>query len=209
MDRFYWIQALFILVSFITGTISYILNPTKDKLMVLPVYCLLSFLTTSLSTTNDFKYMSPVFINLFTIFEFFLFSTLIAIIIGLNKIKVIYIIMTLVYCIFALDALNRIQILIKYIRTDLIVMENVFLTVFCMLFFKNLLFMPYKGLKGDATFWIISGLTVYFCLTTPYHIMFNIINSRNKASYYTINWICNIVMHCLFIKGFLCRIKKT
>lgn len=208
MDRFYWLQAIVILCSFITGIVSYVKNPIRDKLVILPVYCLLSFLTTSISTTSEFKH-NPILINIFTIFEFFIFSFLFTKILPYKKIKKVFSVFTILFVILSVNALYHLRISVTHVMLILILAENLIMTIYCLIYFHSLV---NNGISvndnSNATSSILTGVALYFCLTTPYYIFYNTLDLEIRLFLYIINCSCNIIMHCFFIKGFLCRLKK-
>jgi hypothetical protein len=101
---------------------------------------------------------------------------------------------------------------IKSLDYDLIGFTNIVKCAFCIMYFFSIFSdIPNLDLKKDPKFWIISGLL--FCSTVSTPVFLSAGYFRNYSSSYltyTILAIGNsaiIIMHLLFIKGYLCIIQ--
>jgi hypothetical protein len=202
----YLIQSSFPLASFLAGVRSYRKLPQSD-VFYLTLYSFVSFMMTILTVFFIPESYRALHINLFTLFEYYLFAFLITKTVGFNLIKLPLIILTVIFTSFAIFSMFKAS-WTQQMRSDVITIENICLTILTLSYFKNVLKnIENVDLKNDFLFWSITGASFYFCLTTPYYILYATLTIKHVRILYFINGVLNSLMHCFFIKGFLCRIK--
>jgi hypothetical protein len=200
-----YVQSLFMFFSIIIGIRSYIKDRLQIKMYII-IYCLISFFTTILVSYISID--NNILINNFTIFEYFFFSLLITKVLGAKKIYFSNIVLTILFSILAIKGIATKNSFL-HLRTELIIIENISLTILCLSYYKNLLTQEeILDFKNDFTFWMITGALFYFCLTTPYYLCYSGLTFTFRNSLYWINAVCNLTMHCMFIKGYVCSYKS-
>ena len=90
---------------------------------------------------------------------------------------------------------------------------NICKTLFCILFyhrlFKNI---PYKAITKEPSFWIVTGLLFYSCISIPFYTLHSYLKGifpyGISLDIFAISNILIIVMHIFFIKAYLCIILQ-
>ena len=204
LTTIYFIQLIFISSSVIIGVYSYWRNAISEKLVIV----LYSLVSCAITIPVLFADTGMIYVNIFTIFEYFVFAILIYKEIGSKKNKGIVFTLTVLFLLVATSYIRYPQWRYR-IQSQTIVIENISLTILCLLYYKSLLTLPeIFDITKNFIFWVVTGAICYFCLTTPYYLLIGILSYSHFPVFYSINAITNIAMHCLFIKGFLCTLKK-
>jgi hypothetical protein len=207
MNAVHSLQGLFMLATILIGIKSTSLNPSREKMAIVG-YTIASFLVT-FNVIFDFFNLRRLAVNGFIIAEYYFFAILICKIVGIKKLLFPILLLSTIFTFVSATTINIDWI--NNIRNDLIVIENVSLTILCLYYYKNLLVQSTEktiDYTKNFSFWIITGACIYFCLTTPYYILLQIINQKTRSAFYLINATCNIAMFCFFIKGYLCTVKN-
>jgi hypothetical protein len=84
--------------------------------------------------------------------------------------------------------------------------------VFCIYFYHKLFKdLPTKNIKSEPSFWIVTGLFFYSCLSVPFYTLNEYMRSSFTRIVYTnifsISNILIIIMHLFFIKAYICTIR--
>ena len=89
---------------------------------------------------------------------------------------------------------------------------NICKTIFCIYFYYDLFRKPpYQKIKSEPSFWIITGLFFYSCLSMPFYALNDYLRAEFPATIsenlFTISNIMIIIMHLFFIKAYLCTLR--
>ncbi len=123
-----------------------------------------------------------------------------------NKIKSLLLITLLisVYLLFFTNVDKR--------NVHIIALTSICKTIFCIFFyyklFKNL---SYKNILSEPSFWIVTGLIFYSCLSLPFYGLSSYIKMQFSPlvsnNIFSISNMLIIIMHLFFIKAYLCTIR--
>jgi hypothetical protein len=85
--------------------------------------------------------------------------------------------------------------------------------IFCICYFHNLFRnLPDLNLRGQPSFWIVSGLLFYSTISTPIYLSMDLFFYNHYDDLigilFPLTNIAIIVMHLLFLKGYLCTIQR-
>ena len=89
---------------------------------------------------------------------------------------------------------------------------NIYKTTFCV-FFYNKLFKdaPEQNIKHEPSFWVITGLFLFSCLSIPFYALNDYIKSQFSfiisTNIFASSNILIIIMHFFFIKAYICTIR--
>lgn len=91
-------------------------------------------------------------------------------------------------------------------------LSNLCKTIFCISFYNRLFKTPPdQNLLLEPSFWIVTGLIFYSCLSVPFYALNDYIkqNFVEIISYniFSISNMLIIIMHLFFIKAYLCTIR--
>lgn len=208
-----WIGTGVILISFIIA----LLIPTNNRpYMKGFFFCPLIGLVLSINAICRF-YVSIYPRNLlFTIqnslflidllFWYYFFSRILSDEKDSNKIKSLLLITLLisVYLLFFTNVDKR--------NVHIIALASICKTIFCIFFyyklFKNL---SYKNILSEPSFWIVTGLIFYSCLSLPFYGLSSYIKMQFSPlvlnNIFSISNMLIIIMHLFFIKAYLCTIR--
>jgi len=107
-----------------------------------------------------------------------------------------------VVLVFSLHSLNY----------DIVGYTNIGKCILCIVYFFSLFTgLPNVNLKKDPTFWILSGVLFNTTISTPIFLSIGYFRSNNifyMNNMLAIGNISIIIMHLLFIKGYLCIIQQ-
>jgi len=90
------------------------------------------------------------------------------------------------------------------------VVGNIFMVIFCSLYFYELLLNPVEGeLRRDPMFWISSGILFFYLGDLSYELLFNLLQKYARNSnwklFQNINNNLILMLYSCFIIAFLCR----
>jgi len=86
----------------------------------------------------------------------------------------------------------------------------VLLIIFSLIYFYELLSrQEFTYIEKQGMFWINSGVLFYFAINIFLFMLYNDINSDQKADYYMMQSVTNIIANLLFSVGLLCKPQKT
>jgi hypothetical protein len=91
-------------------------------------------------------------------------------------------------------------------------LSNICKTIFC-IFFYNKLFKntPHQNILLEPSFWIVTGLIFYSCLSLPFYALNSYIRQQfvPVISYniFSISNMLIIIMHLFFLKAYLCTTR--
>jgi hypothetical protein len=198
------ILVLFASASTTVGIIAYRINPRWEMLAII-IYSFLSLITSLLVVFDPFN-LHHLPVNLFTFFEYYLFTFLITKTVSFTYIKIPLIVVTSIFT--GLAILHVVTITSYIIAVDLIILENILLTILSFYYYKKLIFMDeIIDFKRDFMFWIITGAALYFCSTIPYYLLSAILTFKNMKLLFFLNAIMNAIMHSFFMIGFLRQMR--
>ena len=90
---------------------------------------------------------------------------------------------------------------------------NICKCLFCILFYHKLFkIIPNKIITNEPSFWFVTGLFFYSCISIPFYTLHNYIKEIFQSSIsldiFAISNILIIVMHIFFIKAYLCIVQQ-
>ena len=93
-------------------------------------------------------------------------------------------------------------------------LSNICKTIFCIFFYRKLFKnLPDQNILLEPSFWIVTGLIFYSCLSLPFYALNNYIRTQfSPLLSYNIFSISNmliIIMYVFFIKAYLCTIRLS
>jgi hypothetical protein len=96
---------------------------------------------------------------------------------------------------------------------DALAYANVGKCLLCIVYFYSLFKSPPSlSLRHEPAFWIVTGLLFYSTLSIPVYLSINLFYANHYMNLISILFpltnITIIIMHLLFIKGYLCRIQQ-
>jgi hypothetical protein len=195
---------LFAFSSATIGIIVYRIKPRWEMLAIV-IYSFMSLLTSLLVVLDPF-HARGLPVNIFTFFEYYLFSFLIAKTVGFKFIRSPLIVTSTLFTAFLTRYIMRFRL--DQMHAELIILENIFLTILALYYYKKLVFTDrIIDFKSDFMFWVITGAIMYFCLSTPYFVFVYGLTFKNMQILFLVNTVLNAFMHCFFIIGFLWQIK--
>lgn len=161
----------------------------------------------NLQAFNFIPALENIAVNIFTVFEFFLFANYLRKIMKTSWILVYYYFAISIFILVNMVTFFRISVFKE--SPEIILTENVLIISLCILYFKALMndhsvSTPLKNID----FWIVTGMFIYTSLTTPYFLLYNAMSNELSNSLYPINGISNIIMLAFFSKGFTCQPLK-
>jgi hypothetical protein len=87
---------------------------------------------------------------------------------------------------------------------------SMFLIVLSLTYFYQLLSrQEFMYIEKQGLFWINSGVLFYHSITIFLFMLYNDINSAQKADYYMMQSVTNIIANLLYSVGLLCKPQKT
>lgn len=157
------------------------------------------------STNLFFNIQSSLFL-MDLIFWFFFFKRVLLEKKDVNKIKILLILTLLIatYLLFFNTVDKR--------NLHIVALDSICKAIFCILFYQSLFKnLTYKNILTEPSFWIVSGVIFYSCLSLPFYglnsyikLQFSPLIASNILS---ISNMLIIIMHLFFIKAYLCTIK--
>jgi len=86
-------------------------------------------------------------------------------------------------------------------------------TIFCIFFYNNLFKnLPKQNILLEPSFWIVTGLFFYSCLSLPFYALNSYIKQQFLpviySNIFSISNMLIIIMHLFFIKAYLCTIRQ-
>lgn len=207
---------LVIFISFLYSIIFWGKIKQTGYLKLFPLYIAVSL---SVSVSWFFKntnFPGKLIQNIFLPFEFFIFYYFF---IKVLNSKVSYFILMTLCILFSLlmiivpallyfnqSKYTGIIFLNHDLFTELVVIENIFIVIPILLYYRSLFNRPYiKNITADPVFLVMTGILFCVTLTVPVFAFQKVISSHNKYLFmylYIINSIAYTVMHLFFIKAF-------
>lgn len=91
-------------------------------------------------------------------------------------------------------------------------LSNMCKTFFCIFFYNNLFKkLPDQNILLKPSFWIVTGLIFYSCLSLPFYALSNYVKARFSPLFFSnifaISNMLIIIMYLFFIKAFVCTIR--
>ena len=183
--------------------------PLASFIQSISYYVIIGFSTTS-RIRNDIMYVTC---NLFLIIELYLIYHFFLKALGsrpakklLYSIEVIYIVLICLYWAIYSTFLSM--------PTTLYIIQAFFILIPALLYFLELFQWPQAGsLLKIPSFWIATGVIVYFAGTLPLFVMRDFIFGRNRfikePTIYLINFIAYSIMFLFIAKAYLCPKRDT
>ena len=89
---------------------------------------------------------------------------------------------------------------------------NICKTLFCIYFYYDLFKKPpNQKIKSEPSFWIVTGLFFYSCLSMPFYALHDYLRVKFplviSASLFAMSNILIIIMHFFFLKAYLCTAR--
>ena len=207
------VQNFVMLASFIVSLFKIKKILANKYLRLFPFYTLVSLVVDSTFYFN--KPFGTLEVNLFVVFEFVIFYIFYwnvlddrknhRILIGLI---VIYLVLcqVIILLYFKTYNLSLKKLLEKRTFVEFMAMDNIFLVIPIIFYFKSLFSLPMKKLSHDSIFLVMSGILFGFSLMIPTDAIYILIK-QDKISIFFYSYILNslgyIFMHLLIIKAYL------
>lgn len=161
----------------------------------------------NLQAFNFVPAFENIAVNIFTVFEFFLFASYLRKITKSRWTIIYYNLAIQIFILVNIVTFFRISVFRE--SAEIILTENILIVGFCILYFKNLISdINVTKPLNNIDFWHATGMFIYTSLTTPYFLLFNEMTNESVNFLYPINGISNITMLAFFSKGFTCRPLK-
>lgn len=208
-----WVGTFVILISFI---LALILPLNLKQYMKGFLYCPLIGLLVSINSINAiifFLYANSInfFIQSFLqlcdlVFWLYFFKKVLKRNYKASKIDLIFI-FTLIVSIYILY-FNRTSVSNLHINA----LCNLCKSIFCILFYNSLFRdLPDKNILKEPSFWIVTGLIFYSCLSLPFYALNSYIREQFvpiiASNIFSISNMLIIIMHLFFIKAYICTIQ--
>jgi hypothetical protein len=201
------IQHIIAIISFIYCLIIYLTNKSEKILIIFCLYPVLSIIADNITLYQLVQNTYNKAASLFTIFEFFLFLLLINKYSKSKKVQIYSIITGILYAALASYAISTNSLSQAF--EVFVLFENMFLLPACCYYLFKLFKTPdITEIHKKFSFWIVLGIAFYIFFTTPYFIFQHALPKEYAERFFVINTIGYIVMHLLFIKGYLCLKNK-
>ena len=182
-------------------------------LKLFPIYTLISLLVDLTFYYN--KSIGNLEVNIFLFLEFYFFYDFFWKIMDEKKSRNLLIIFSLIYLILLSVMLSMylntyknytIYLLLqKRAFVEIMALNNIFIVIPCILYYKSLFQFPLKKFKENPIFIIVTGLLIGFSIMIPVDAMFWLIKSHNKNLFlylYILNTIGYVIIHYHFIKAY-------
>ena len=114
---------------------------------------------------------------------------------------------------FLIIILLRVSMGFSKVGFEIHAITNFGKTLFCIFYFYELFkAAPKLNLKNHPSFWIVTGLFFYSCISFPEYAVDNYLRTRLpreiSRNLFSSTNIAIIIMHLLFIKAYLCSIRQ-
>ncbi|WP_162915708.1 hypothetical protein [Paraflavitalea soli] len=176
----------------------------EKKLWVIFAYVVLSFLTDitngSLPKDSQVKFY---FFSFFTLIEYTLFSIFLYLNFKSKTIKVLILsAIPLFYILVAYSIVNKDQS--KNFDAIPASLESILIIIFCVcFFFEQIRDMEISFIYSSKTFWIIVAILVYMSATFFLFISAVFLSQEERAAYWFINLISNLIKNILLTIAFI------
>ena len=178
------------------------MKKAKWELWVIFFYVLLAFGTDFLLRSPIGQLHSQEFIEIFTICEFTIFSLYFYSSLKNRKLRrIILFTYSLVLIFLVYNALKSNKEKFDSINVST---ESVTIIVFCVIFFFEEINKPLPYVMYNSpSFWIILAILIYMASTLFLFIIAGNLSEQEKAKYWTINSISNIISNVIFAIAFI------
>lgn len=183
-------------------------NYKKRSLLVIFLYCILSYLTDTLLALNVVKKNAPIeylLLTIFTVVELTLFSTFIYLSLGKKKFRLIILILNVTFVFFTF-----IFYLLGFVNDTIFAsIECIIIIVCCMLYFYEQLINPTGYfIYTSPNFWIIVGCFIYLSGTLFLFIYSTSLSRNDRMEYWFINGIFLLIKNIFFTIAFFIKPEK-
>lgn len=210
-----WVGTFVILISFLLSIMLRRKNKKPDYMKNFFLYPLIGLLVSANTIFSRFlliysiklNFLIQILLCLFDlIFWFLFFSNFFKTRKDITKIRLLFFFtIAIEIVLFQFSELNK-----SNLHTISII--NICKTIFCIFFYYKLFKdVPTQNIKLEPSFWIITGLFFYSCLSIPLYALNEYVISKFSSiissTILAISNIFVIIMHFFFIKAYLCTIR--
>lgn len=209
-----WILTVTTLVSFIISWT----HRRHKQLFLIQIYITASLVVDLLSSLTELVFLDSkiwreidcVSLNLFSILEITIIYLYIIKTIGRKLFRTGMKILYMIYICFCIIIWLSFPKALISNTPHLYALEGIIITVFCLLYFYELMHLPPKEeIWNKPDFWVISGLLFYFSITCPFYMLLNGLNSTPLANiiFSSFNYCLYTILFISLIKAYLCPFR--
>jgi hypothetical protein len=180
----------------------------KSAIWVIFFYSIYSFTNDSIILyRSDHGFKFSIFLYIFTIIEYLLFSYILFALIQNKVIRKLIIAFSLLFVLFCV--FNIIDKPVKKFDSFQASIESILILAYCVIYFYEQINQPQViFLYSTYTFWILVAILIYLAGTFFLYVFATNLPDNLRYEYWVINLICNILKNLLFAVAIIMQAKN-